>query len=70
MVDPQGRRPGEALGIDSGISKSEVSRICTDLDVEVAAFRDRPHTDASCPYVFLDTRKARVKTIGSSPRRW
>jgi hypothetical protein len=29
----------KALGIDSGISKSEVSRICVDLDVEVAAFR-------------------------------
>src|SRR5688572_29673303 len=31
----------KALGIDSGISKSEVSRICADLDVEVAAFRDQ-----------------------------
>jgi hypothetical protein len=30
----------KALGIDSGISKSEVSRICADLDVEVGAFRD------------------------------
>ena len=32
----------KALGADSGISKSEVSRICKDLDTEVAAFRDRP----------------------------
>jgi putative transposase len=31
----------KALGADSGISKSEVSRICAELDVEVAAFRDR-----------------------------
>jgi putative transposase len=31
-------RKVKALGIDSGISKSEVSRICTDLDVELAAF--------------------------------
>jgi putative transposase len=31
----------KALGADSGISKSEVSRICADLDTEVAAFRDR-----------------------------
>ena len=31
----------KALGADSGISKSEVSRICGDLDTEVAAFRDR-----------------------------
>jgi putative transposase len=29
------------LGADSGISKSAVSRICTDLDAEVSAFRDR-----------------------------
>jgi putative transposase len=32
----------KALGADSGIAKSEVSRICADLDTEVAAFRDRP----------------------------
>src|SRR5699024_4297536 len=31
-----------ALGADTGISKSEVSRICADLDEDVAAFRDRP----------------------------
>ena len=31
----------KALGVDSGISKSEVSRICADLDGEVAAFRSR-----------------------------
>ena len=30
----------KALGADTGISKSEVSRICKDLDTEVAAFRD------------------------------
>jgi putative transposase len=32
----------KALGADSRISRSEVSRICADLDTEVAAFRDRP----------------------------
>src|ERR1035437_304616 len=30
-----------ALGVDAGISKSEVSRICADLDVDVAAFNTR-----------------------------
>lgn len=30
-----------ALGVSSGISKSTVSRICEQLDEEVAAFRDR-----------------------------
>jgi transposase-like protein len=52
----------KALGADTGISKSEVSRICADLDEEVAAFRDRPLGDAAFPYVFLDATycKARV----------
>jgi transposase-like protein len=43
-----------ALGIDAGISKSEVSRICAELDQVVAAFRDRPLGHTTFPYVFLD----------------
>ena len=52
----------KALGADTGISKSEVSRICGDLDEDVAAFRDRPLADTTYPYVFLDATycKARV----------
>jgi len=52
----------KALGADTGISKSEVSRICADLDQEVGAFRDRSLTDQQFPYVFLDATycKARV----------
>jgi putative transposase len=52
----------KALGAESGISKSEVSRICADLDTEVAAFRDRPLSEQQFPYVFLDATycKARV----------
>jgi len=51
-----------AMGADTGISKSEVSRICADLDVEVAAFRDRSLADVAFPYVFLDAAycKARI----------
>jgi putative transposase len=51
----------KALGADTGISKSEVSRICADLDEEVGAFRDRSLA-AAFPYVFLDATycKARV----------
>ena len=51
----------KALGADTGISKSEVSRICANLDEDVAAFRDRP-LDTTYPYVFLDATycKARV----------
>ena len=33
----------KALGVDSGISKSEVSRICAELDTEVAAGRRDGH---------------------------
>jgi putative transposase len=43
-----------ALGIDTGISKSEVSRICGELDGVVATFRDRSLGHTSFPYVFLD----------------
>lgn len=52
----------KALGADTGISKSEVSRICADLDTEVAAFRDRSLKEQGFRYVFLDATycKARV----------
>jgi putative transposase len=36
-------------GADSGISKSEVSGICADLDAEVSAFRDRSLPDQTFP---------------------
>jgi len=51
-----------ALGLDAGISKSEVSRICKELDGEMAAFRDRPLGHVEFPYVFADATyvKARV----------
>src|SRR4029079_7628662 len=52
----------KALGADTGISKSEVSRICADLDTEIGAFRDRSLAEQQFPYVFLDATycKARV----------
>jgi putative transposase len=52
----------KALGADTGISKSEVSRICAGLDAEVAEFRDRTLAAQDFPYVFLDATycKARV----------
>ena len=43
-----------ALGIDSGIGKSEVSRICGELDVVVGGFRERRLDHVAFPYVFLD----------------
>ena len=52
----------KALGADTGISKSEVSRICADLDLEVGAFTGRDLSAMAFPYVFLDATycKARV----------
>ena len=52
----------QALGVATGVSKSEVSRICADLDTEVAAFRDRTLAETTYPYVFLDATycKARI----------
>jgi len=43
-----------ALGIDAGVKKSEVSRICAELDTVVAGFRDRSLGHIGFPYVFLD----------------
>jgi transposase-like protein len=42
-----------ALGIDAGVSKSEVSRICQELDEQVDEFCGRPITEPF-PYLFLD----------------
>ena len=52
-----------ALGIASGISRSEVSRICAELDQDLAAFRGRSLGHSEFPYVFADATyvKARVK---------
>ncbi len=52
-----------ALGATSGISKSEVSRICGELDTEMAAFRSRPLGQVEFPYVFCDATylKGRVR---------
>jgi putative transposase len=41
----------KALGVEAGISKSEVSRICAELDAEVAAFRSRSLGHISFPYL-------------------
>jgi putative transposase len=43
-----------ALGIDAGVSKSSVSRICAELDGAVAEFRERRLDHTTFPYVFLD----------------
>ncbi len=53
-----------ALGAASGISKSEVSRICAGLDAEMAAFRARPLGAQDVPYVFLDATYLKGRVAG------
>jgi putative transposase len=43
-----------ALGSQSGISKSQVSRICQDIDAQVQAFMARPLESSGYAYVYLD----------------
>jgi len=45
----------------TGISKSEVSRICSKLDAEVATWRSRPLDEQAFPYVFLDATYCKVR---------
>jgi transposase-like protein len=53
----------QALGCD-GISKSQVSRICSALDEQVQAFRERPLDEGPYPYVWLDALTQRVREGG------
>ncbi|TQC48210.1 IS256 family transposase [Rhodococcus sp. WS4] len=50
-----------ALGVESGISKSQVSRICGGLDTEIARFRERTLTHTTFPYIFLDATYCKVR---------
>ena len=54
-----------ALGIDSGISKSQVSRICTGLDEVVTAVRTRRLDHTQFPYVYLDATSLHVRNATS-----
>ncbi len=51
-----------ALGCDTGVSKSTVSRICAEIDEQVTVFRTRSLDHLGFPYVFVDATyvKARV----------
>jgi transposase-like protein len=52
----------ESLGM-KGISKSEVSRICRELDEVVMAFKERP-LEGQFPYVWLDATFPKVREGG------
>ena len=50
-----------ALGVDSGIKRSEVSRICAGLDELVGAFRTRRLDHVEFPYVYLDATYLHIR---------
>jgi putative transposase len=51
----------KALGCDSGISKSTVSRICTQIDADVAVLRTRRLDHQPFVYVWLDATYVHVR---------
>src|SRR5690606_17994592 len=56
---------GAPLGVGTGISKSEVSRICAGLDDVVAGFRNRRLDHVEFPYVYLDATYLHVRNSTS-----
>jgi putative transposase len=52
----------KAMGM-TGISKSEVSRICEDIDERVKAFLGRP-LEGDWPYLWLDATYVKVRSCG------
>jgi putative transposase len=58
-----------ALGVESGISKSEVSRICGQLDTDIAACHGRSLAEQATPYVFLDATYCKARVGGDANGR-
>jgi len=53
----------------TGISKSQVSRLCTEIDERVHAFPARP-IEGSWPYLWIDaTYVSKVREAGRIPDR-
>jgi putative transposase len=52
----------QAMGL-SGISKSQVSRLCEDIDVRVKAFLDRP-IEGDWPYLWIDATYVKARENG------
>ena len=52
----------KAMGM-SGISKSQVSRLCEEIDVRVKAFLDRP-IEGDWPYLWIDATYLKVRQNG------
>jgi transposase-like protein len=55
----------KALGCDSGVSKSSVSRICKGIDLDVARLRERRLDHQAFVYVWLDATYVHVRHDGA-----
>ena len=54
----------KALGCDTGISKSSVSRICKNIDADVAVLRNRDLGHQAFVYLWLDATYVHVREAG------
>ena len=52
----------KAMGM-TGISKSQVSRLCADIDERVTAFLTRP-IEGDWPYIWIDATYVKVRQAG------
>ena len=52
----------KAMGM-TGISKSQVSRLCVEIDDKIGAFLDRP-LEGDWPYLWLDATYVKVRQNG------
>ena len=52
----------QAMGM-SGISKSQVSRLCAEIDDKIKSFLDRP-LEGEWPYLWLDATYIKMREIG------
>jgi transposase-like protein len=52
----------KAMGLE-GVSRSEVSRLCADIDVRMNAFLERP-IEGDCPYLWIDATYVKVRQNG------
>ncbi len=52
----------KSLGINSGVSRSEVSRICQGIDAMVAAFRERDLSRTGYPYLYVDATYIKARS--------
>ena len=47
----------------TGVSKSQVSRLCQEIDERVGAFLDRP-IEGEWPYLWIDATYVKVRSEG------